>query len=79
MTQTPFEKLLKSKGLRTGFIANKLGMTPFMFWHRRQDPANRFKTKEIETLAEVLGVDEKTVFDAVKFSSLSSQISNKKE
>lgn len=31
MTQTPFEKLLKSKGLRTGFIADKLGMTPFMF------------------------------------------------
>lgn len=77
MTQTTFEKLLKSKGLRTGFIADKLGMTPFMFWHRRQDPANRFKTKEIEMLAEILGVNEKTVFDAVKFSSSSSQKSNK--
>lgn len=78
MTQTTFEKLLKSKGLRTGFIADKLGITPFMFWHRRQDPANRFKAREIETLAEVLGVDEKTVFDAVKFSTASLQKSNER-
>lgn len=79
MTNTPFEELLKSKGLRASFIAKKLKITPFMFWHRRQDPSNRFKPKEIEQLAEILGVDEKTVFDTVKISSPSQQKSNKEE
>lgn len=73
MLQNTLEELIKSKGLKTGFIAEKLGMTPFMFWHCRQDPPNRFKPKEIERLAKIFEIDEKTVFDAVKFSNRSKQ------
>ena len=70
------DELIKSKGFMISFVQEQLGLKKWNFWNKKKDPENRFSIAELRKIAEIIGVDETAVFEAVKFNSLSTQKQN---
>ncbi|MCT1184010.1 hypothetical protein EFL99_12385 [Lactococcus lactis] len=72
------DELIKSKGFMISFVQQQLGLKKWNFWNKKKDPENGFSIAELRKIAEIIGVDETAVFEAVKISSKSTQIQNSK-
>lgn len=73
------DELIKSKGFRLSYIQEQLGLKKWNFWNKKKDPENRFSIAELRKIAEIIGVDEAAVFEAVKFSTSSLQNENRRD
>lgn len=68
MKKTEFEKLLDNSGMKRQVIAEKMGLTRTGFYRKQSKPKERFDSNEMLTLAEIIGVDPKVVFEAILVS-----------
>ncbi|KST86540.1 hypothetical protein [Lactococcus lactis] len=71
------DELIKSKGFMISFVQKQLGLKKWNFWNKKKDPENSFTIAELRKIAEIIGVEETAVFEAVKFSSKGTQKQNK--
>lgn len=58
MTNTDkLRKLIKKKGLKYGYIAEKLGISAYAL-QKKIDNITEFKTSEVQTMCEILGISD---------------------
>ena len=69
-------ELIKSKGFMISFVQMQLGMKKWNFWNKKKDPENSFSIAELRKIAEIIGVDEAAVFEAVKSNTKGTQKQN---
>ncbi|MCJ7968088.1 hypothetical protein [Lactococcus lactis] len=70
------DELIKSKGFMISFVQMQLGMKKWNFWNKKKDPENSFSIAELRKIAEIIGVDEAAVFEAVKSNTKGTQKQN---
>ena len=61
------EEVIRDKGLKKGFLAQKIGLTPAGFYNCLTNRAE-FKASQINTLCELLGIEDLALKEAIFFA-----------